>query len=143
MDARRRLPLQMLDTVGYAVAVTAVVFLLGAAIAAVAGRQPLVGAKWFMFFVGFLLLAYSAFQLRPTPAWKESDGGKNGNGGANGAADDGPVGLQAVVARALPEAYRLPVDERHSAALKLFVASVFVLVTSFLMETVFGVAYTV
>ena len=141
METRRRLPLQVLDTVGYAVAVTAVVFLVGAAIAAVAGRQPLLGAKWFMFFVGFLLLAYSAFQLRPTPAWKETDESETGAG--NGTTDDSPVGLQALVARAIPEAYQLPVDQRHSAALKLFVASVFVLVTSFLMETVFGIAYTV
>lgn len=139
MELRRRLPLQVLDTAGYAVVVTTVVFLVGAAIAAVAGRQPLVGAKWFMFFVGFLLLAYSAFQLRPTPVWKEDDD----NGTMNGNGNDSPVGLQAAVADAIPEDYQLPVDQRHSKAAKLFVASILVLVTSFLMETVFGIAYTV
>lgn len=141
MELRRRLPLQVLDTVGYAIAVTAVVFLVGAAIAAATGRQPLVGAKWFMFLVGFALLAYSAFQLRPTPKWKQDE--EDGNGGLLGTdTDDGQVGLQAAVARAVPDDYRLPADERHSAAVKLFVASVFVLVTSFLMETVFGIAIT-
>ena len=138
---RRRLPLQLLDTVGYAVAVTAVVFLVGAGLATAAGRQPLVGAKWFMFLVGFGLLAYSAFQLRPTPKWKQDEQGGNETGSLLGTdTDDGQVGLQAAVARIVPDDYRLPADERHSAALKLFVASVFVLVASFLMETVFGVA---
>ncbi|SDL92086.1 hypothetical protein SAMN04487949_0178 [Halogranum gelatinilyticum] len=137
---RRRLPLQLLDTVGYAVAVTAVVFLVGAGLATAAGRQPLVGAKWFMFLVGFGLLAYSAFQLRPTPKWKQDEEGGNGNGGLLGTDTNGQVGLQAAVTRLVPDDYRLPADERHSAALKLFVASVFVLVASFLMETVFGVA---
>lgn len=141
MELRRRLPLQLLDTAGYAVAVTAVVFLVGAGLAAAAGRQPLVGAKWFMFLVGFGLLAYSAFQLRPTPKWKQDEANGDANGGLlRSDSRDEQVGLQAAVARAVPDGYRLPADERHSSGVKLFVASVCVLVTSFVMETVFGIA---
>ncbi|MFC6724868.1 hypothetical protein ACFQE1_10890 [Halobium palmae] len=134
MAGRSRRALRLLDTLAYAVALTAVAFAIGAIAATVAGRNALLGAKWFLFTVGFTLLAYSAFQLRPTPLWKRD--GNDGDG------DDEPesVGVQSVVAETIPASYRLRPADRHSAALKLFVGSLAMLVTSFLMEAVFGVA---
>ncbi|ELZ77011.1 hypothetical protein C455_14527 [Haloferax larsenii JCM 13917] len=128
VDARR-LRFRCVDAGAYALVVTAIVFGIGAALAMLLGVRPLLGAKWFMFVVGFALFAYSGFKLRPTPLWKDDDESTRE-----------PVGIQAAVARALPASYHLPASERFSIGAKLFIASLSVLVTSFVMEVVFGVA---
>jgi hypothetical protein len=121
--------LQTLDLVAYAVVVTSAVFCLGLA-AGLAVGNGLIGAKWLLFAVGFLLVAYGALRLRPTPKWKDESRLDFG---------DDPRGLQRLVADALPADYRLPTDDRFPVGLKLFVAGLTVLLTSFLMESVFGV----
>jgi hypothetical protein len=121
--------LQTLDLVAYAVVVTSVVFCLGL-VTGLAVGNGLIGAKWLLFGVGFLLVAYGALRLRPTPKWKDESRLDFG---------DDPRGLQKAVADALPADYRLPTDDRLPVGLKLFVAGVTVLLTSFLMESVFGV----
>lgn len=134
MADRSRRALRLLDTAAYAVGLTAVAFAIGATAATVAGRDTLLGAKWFLFTAGFTLLAYSAFQLRPTPLWKRGD--EDGDSGD----EREPAGVQSAVAKAIPASYRLRPADRHSPPLKLFVGSLTMLATSFLMETVFGVA---
>lgn len=134
MSEKRRRGLQTLDAVAYALVVTALVFAIGAGAAAATGRQPLVGGKRVMFFVGFILLGYSAFQLRPTPLWKRD--------GETETERRRPVGIQAAVARVMPASIRLAPDERLSPTAKLFIASVLVLATSGVMELV-GVVPTV
>jgi hypothetical protein len=121
--------LQTLDLVAYAVVVTSLVFCLGL-LAGLVVSNGLIGAKWLLFVVGFLLVAYGTLRLRPTPKWKDESRLDFGNE---------PRGLQTFVSDALPADYRLPTDERLPVGLKILVAGVTVLLTSFLMETVFGI----
>jgi hypothetical protein len=126
----RRLRLQFVDALAYALVMTTLVFGIGASVALLVGIGPLVGAKWFMFVVGFAMLAYSSLKLRPTALWKDDTPPKRE-----------PVGVQAAVPRVLPANYRLPVDERISVGAKLMLSSISILVASFVMEVVFGVAF--
>jgi hypothetical protein len=125
----RRVALQVLDVLAYAVVLTSVVFTLGLA-AGFAVGNGLVGAKWLLFVVGFLLLGYGTLRLRPTAKWKSESRLDFG---------DEARGLQRAVSEALPARYRLPADERPSVGLKLFLGGIAVLATSFTMESVFGV----
>ncbi|AFK17801.1 hypothetical protein E6P09_03385 [Haloferax mediterranei ATCC 33500] len=124
----RRLGIKFIDAGAYALVITAVVFGLGALLALLVRIRPLLGAKWFMFLVGFVMLAYSALKLRPTPLWKDKEKPSRE-----------PVGIQAAVAGALPSKYYLPASERLSVSAKLFVASLSVLATSLAMEVIFGI----
>jgi hypothetical protein len=121
--------LQTLDLAAYAVVATAVVFSLGLVAGLLVGNG-LVGAKWLLFVVGFLFVAYGALRLRPTPKWKDESRLEFG---------DDPRGLQKAVADALPADYRLPTDERLPVGLKILAAGAAILLTSFLMESVFGI----
>jgi hypothetical protein len=121
--------LQTLDLVAYAVVATSVVFTLGL-LAGLAVGNGLVGAKWLLFVVGFLFVAYGALRLRPTPKWKDESRLDFGTE---------PRGLQKLVAEALPTDYRLPTDQRLPVGLKILAAGLAILLTSFLMESVFGV----
>lgn len=128
MNTRLR-GLQTLDLAAYAVVATSVVFSLGLLAGLLVGNG-LVGAKWLLFVVGFLFVAYGALRLRPTPKWKDESRLDFGND---------PRGLQKVVADALPADYRLPTDERLPVGLKILAAGASILLTSFLMESVFGI----
>jgi hypothetical protein len=121
--------LQTLDLAAYAVVATSVVFSLGLLAGLLVGNG-LVGTKWLLFVVGFLFVAYGALRLRPTPKWKDESRLDFGND---------PRGLQKVVADALPADYRLPTDERLPVGLKILAAGASILLTSFLMESVFGI----
>lgn len=128
MNTRLR-GLQTLDLVVYAVVATAVVFSLGL-LAGLAVGNGLIGAKWLLFVVGFLFVAYGTLRLRPTPKWKDESRLDFG---------DDPRGLQKLVADALPADYRLPTDQRLPVGLKILAAGAAILLTSFLLESVFGV----
>lgn len=128
MNTRLR-GLQTLDLAAYAVVATSVVFSLGLVVGLLVGNG-LVGAKWLLFVVGFLFVAYGALRLRPTPKWKDESRLEFG---------DDPRGLQRAVADALPADYRLPTDERLPVGLKILAAGAAILLTSFLMESVFGI----
>ncbi|UPW01777.1 hypothetical protein M0R88_06660 [Halorussus gelatinilyticus] len=137
---------QAVDGVVYAVAVAAVVFVIGAAIGLLVGGG-LVTAKYVMFVLGILLFGYATFQLRPDPPWDttETEDGElkvtknEPSGRVVGGRDE--TKFQAAVQRIPPLPwYSLPPNQRFSAAFKLFLASLATLAWSFVLETVFGVA---
>ncbi len=125
----RRLGLRLLDAVAYALVVTALAFAGGALLGFAIGRGW-VGAKYVLFVVGFLTFGYASFALRPRPPWKDADPAEPG---------DARRTVEATVANALPRGLRLPPDDRVGIGGKLLLASVLILLASFLMETVLGV----
>ncbi|SFL40783.1 hypothetical protein SAMN04487950_3689 [Halogranum rubrum] len=128
MNSRRR-GLQALDTLIYAVVMTAVLFVVSTVVSLLFGRG-FVGTKHLLFFVGFAMFGYGAFSLQPVKPWKDDDGDTR---------RDTPKGLQRLAERAIPQTYRVSSRDRLSTGAKLFVASLFVLGTSAAMEFVFGV----
>lgn len=134
-----------LDAIIYAVAVTAIVVVVSIAISfALSGGWT--GVKLILFIVGFGLFGIATFKLYPTAAWRESD--RNGSGSESGNKNselvqtdrDNESRLQQAIHRVPPlDQYRLHPDERLSIGVKLFLASVLILLVSFLMESVFGV----
>ncbi|KAB1197659.1 MULTISPECIES: hypothetical protein [Haloferax] len=135
----RRIGVKTIDAVVYAVVLTGVVFTLTATVSVgLGGGLP--GAKWLMFFLGFTMLAYASLKLRPKAAWK---GGRDDGGLFSGS--DEPVGVEKLVGglldTVLPASLRPEPNERPSSGVKLFLAAVCILATSFLMEVVFGINY--
>ena len=137
---------QALDALVYAAAVTGLVFFVGLVLSLLVGAG-LVGVKYVLFLVGLLLFGYSTFQLRPQRPW---DTEKTDDGGVEVVrADDDMESIgsreqtkfQAAVQRLPPlSRYSIPPEERLPVGLKLFLSSLAVLGTSFVMEAVFGVA---
>jgi hypothetical protein len=122
---------QALDAFVYAVAFVAVLVVL-AAIVSVPLGWGLVGVKFALFFVGFFVFGISVFQLRPTPPWKDDDETTD---------EREETRFQAAIQRLPPLGrYGLAPDERLPTPAKQFVASVLVLLTSFVMEAGFGIA---
>ena len=139
----RRIVANTIDALAYAAALTGVVFLLTASVSvALGGGLP--GAKWLMFFLGFLMLGYASLKLRPRAAWKQNGDGDGGDGGLFAGSRE-PVGVEKLVGRlldaTLPPSLRPVPSERPSSASKLFLAAVGVLATSFVMEVVFAINY--
>ncbi|WP_158058532.1 DUF7555 family protein [Halorussus halophilus] len=142
---------RLLDAVMYGLAVTAVMFVVGAALGlgfvlVFGGGDVLITVKFWLFLVGILMFGYSTFQLRPSRPWKTEEGedGKlkvtrtEPKGEVVGAREE--TTFQATIQRIPPLSwYSLPPDQRWSVGAKLFVASLVVLLTSFTMEFVFGV----
>ncbi|WP_134672446.1 DUF7555 family protein [Halorussus marinus] len=137
---------QALDAAVYALAVAAVVFLVGLAVGVAVGGA-LVTAKFVMFVVGLLLFGYGTFKLRPAPPWG-TESGEDGeirvvendsSGRVVGSREE--TRFQAAVQRIPPlSRYSLAPDDRLSPGAKLFLASLAVLGWSYALETVFGVA---
>ena len=144
-SANSRRARKALDAVVYALAVAAVVFLLGALLGLLLGGG-LVTAKYVMFVLGLLLFGYATFQLRPDPPWdttRTEDGEikvtRNEPSGEVVRGRD-ETRFQAWVQRIPPLPwYSLPPGQRFSVAFKLFLASLATLAWSFVLETVFGV----
>lgn len=149
---------RLLYAAGYAAGVTLVFGGLSAVVGLFVGL-PFVGAKYGLFFVGWLAFGYGTFTLLPRPPWRDGNGrGEDGLGESlpslssppSGPDPDSPTGtvvgggdqtrFQAFVA-SLPPASLVPitVDERLATSIHVFVASLAMLLTSFLLEAVFGV----
>ncbi|WP_254663015.1 hypothetical protein [Haladaptatus sp. W1] len=134
----------MLDALVYAITVTGVAFAVGFVVSFSLGGG-LLGTKYFLFLVGFVLFGYGAFQLRPSRAWnvdKSSDEIEifriKNTGDVIGSREE--TRFQSTVQRLPPLSwYSIPPEERFSSGAKLFLASIAILLTSFLMEAVFGV----
>jgi hypothetical protein len=127
MDVQRR-SRQALDTLIYAVVMTAVLFAVSTGVSLLFGRG-LVGTKHLLFFIGFAMFGYAAFSLQPVKPWKDESGSR----------DDAPKGFQRFAEQTIPANYRVHPRDRLSTGAKLFVASLFILGTSAAMEFVFGV----
>lgn len=121
---------QAVDALAYAAVLTGAVAVVGAAVG-LAFRGNLIAAKRLLFLVGFGLIGYAAFRLRPRSRWRRDSTRKNGG--------RPPRGLQAVVARALPATVRPPTARRLSAETKLLVAGAVMLLVSMLAEVALGV----
>jgi hypothetical protein len=129
---------QALDAIVYAVVVTAIVGIGSTAISFVLG-WGLVGVKFILFVIGFVLFGAATFKLRPTAPWREENGSESSGVSYAGSDNDSP--LQRAIYRVLPlDQYELHPKDRLSDGAKLFLASVLMLVISFLMESVFDVA---
>ncbi len=136
---------QALDALVYAIVVTGLVFLIGAIVSFALGGG-FVGVKYFLFFVGILLFGYGTFSLYPSRRWKvdRSEGNveierSTNTGEVIGSREE--TRFQSAVQQVPPlTQYSLPPQERLSPGAKLFIASLVVLLTSFLMESVFGVS---
>ncbi|WP_423743660.1 hypothetical protein V5735_11555 (plasmid) [Haladaptatus sp. SPP-AMP-3] len=143
-DRSPRRARQVLDALVYAIAVTGVAFVVGGLVSFPLGGG-LVGVKYFLFLIGFLLFGYGAWQLRPDRPWDvdKSDGEieivrNDTRGEVIGAREE--TRFQAAVQRLPPLSwYSIPPEERFSPGAKLFLASIAILLASFLMEAVFGV----
>lgn len=133
------------DALGYAL-VVAVLVTVAAVILGVASGGGLVRAKALLFLAGLALMAYATARL-----WPSSPGdleGETAVGLRQGSAADAvpPTGdrtrFQAFV-RALPPLRWLPSPPPGRGAVpavKLFLGSLFVLLTSYLMEAALGIA---
>lgn len=132
-----------LDVLGYVLVFATVATALGVVVGFVTGGG-LLRAKGFLFVFGFLVMAYATFRLWPSapgsPGAGRPDGGKPGaaRGSISEAGSDSR--FEAIV-RVLPPARwaRPPPERQISTATKLFIGSLSVLLTSYLMEAIFGV----
>lgn len=130
-----------------AVASTAVSFVLG-----VASGGGAVRAKIFLFVIGWILMAYAVVRLWPSDpdAYRKKDPSELRNKKVGSATDPTPDSIPAEESHSrfqqtvhqMPPVRWLPRPtpaHRLTTEAKLFLGSVFVLLTSFLMEVVFGV----
>ncbi|RBI63083.1 hypothetical protein DMJ13_00555 [halophilic archaeon] len=137
---------QALDVVVYSVAVTGVVFAFGAVVSFAVGAG-LVGVKYTLFLVGLLLFGYGTLQLRPKRPWdvtKTDDEveivRRDGEENKRSIGSREETAFQSAVQRIPPLShYSIPPEERLPPGVKLFVSSLAVLGTSFVMEAAFGV----
>ena len=129
------LALKLLDLVLYGLALAAV-FVVLTAIVSFALGSGWGGSKYLLFVVGFLLFGIGSFGMRPRGAWKDGDDDDR----LLASSDDEESRFGALV-QAIPPLrwYELDPENRLSLATKLFVGGVLVLVTSYVMETVFNV----
>ncbi|EMA42731.1 DUF7555 family protein [Halococcus saccharolyticus] len=131
------LVLKLLDLCLYGLTM-AVVIICAATVVSFALGAGWGGSKYLLFVIGFLLFGIGSFGMRPKGAWKDDDDDDDGE--SRRVSSDDETRLQAFV-QAIPPLrwYELDPDDRLSLAAKLFVGSLFVLGTSFVMETAFGV----
>lgn len=138
-DRIRTAALVSVDATAYALAVTAAAIVV-AGVASVATGGGLVRLKTALFLIGFLLMGYATIRLWPSSP--DDVRGGTERGAAGGPATSEETRLESFV-RTLPPLRRVappPPSRRIEPAGKLFVASLFVLLASYLMETVLGVA---
>lgn len=133
---------QALDAIVYVVAVTVIVVVASIAISFALGGDWL-GVKYILFIVGFVLFGIGTLKLRPTAAWRKGDGNREKALLQTGRDSDheSESWLQARIQRVPPlDRYGLRPNERLSDGAKLFLASVLILLLSFVLESVFGIA---
>ncbi|WP_435365214.1 DUF7555 family protein [Haloarchaeobius sp. DYHT-AS-18] len=147
--AARRLTRKTLEAVVYGLVVA--LFVAGAsAFLELSGRGTLYTTKHVLFWVGFALLAYASFQLRP-PSPRASQGPGDSTFVTSG--DDRQKKAETTVGGRretrlerlvswLPPVrwFAIAPDDRFSVHAKLLLAAVFMLALSMAMEFVFGIA---
>ena len=131
---------KILDLSVYIVGVTFVVFSIGAvASLVIGGRWVLVEA--IMFVIGILLFGYGTFLLRPAPPWdaEETDEGElrvtiqDGRGDVINSRD--PSRFESLLERVpLLNRYLPASEDRLSIPVKVFLSSLGILLTSYLIE---------
>ncbi|WP_267641285.1 DUF7555 family protein [Haloarchaeobius amylolyticus] len=146
--AVKRLARKTVEAVVYGLVVTLLVA-GSSAFLELSGRGTLYTTKHVLFWLGFALLAYASFQLRP-PSPRGSDQPYSDlltAGDDRQRKADTTVGgrretrLERLVSWLPPVRWvALPPDDRFSVNAKLLLASVFMLLLSMAMEFVFGIA---
>jgi hypothetical protein len=127
-DGSASLARRLGDSVARALILTVLVILMSAIISFALGGQWL-GVKFILFVVGFFALGIGGLLSRPMPAWRDESY-------VSRSAE--PTPFQALVDRALG-GLALPPHERFPTGVRVLLAGALMLVTSYLMETVFGV----
>ena len=123
---------QVLDALMYAVVWVITLVSVAAMVSFPLGGGWL-GVKYILFFIGFLVFGISAIQLRPKPPWKHDDASSD-----SGEREE--TRFQTFVQRFPPLGrYGLDPDDRLPAPAKLFVASIFSLVLSYILEVGFDI----
>lgn len=128
---------QAFDLVTYVLALTAAFAAVSAAGALALGARVAPGVKYGFFVLGWLAFGYGTLLLLPSRPWKDSD-----DESVFGAPDEdrGDSAFQRAVQWLPPARFRpLEPDRRLPTGLRIFVASVVVLATSFVLEQAFGV----
>jgi hypothetical protein len=126
----------------YALAVTALAT-AGALVLGIATGGGLVRAKIFLFVAGWAMMAYAVVRLWPKNPSDVGGSAEPIDPGSGTIPATGPESRFQATLRDLPPARWLPAlppEQRITVPGKLFLGSLLVLLTSFLMETVFGVA---
>lgn len=142
-----RLARKSLDALAYATLLVAAVTGVSAFFE-LSGQGTLFRTKYVLFWVGFALLAYSSFQLRPpSPSSMDAQGEFVTSGDDRQRKAEGTVGGESVsrlerLAAWLPPMRWVDVDpsDRFSPHAKQFLAAVLMLGVSIAMEFVFGIA---
>lgn len=133
----RTYALAVLDAVTFSLAVTGVT-LVAAVFLSVGSGGGAVGAKVFMFVIGWLMMAYAVVRLWPSSPDTEPE--QSGPRGPS-IPETHEIRFQRVT-RALPPVRWVtlpPPEHRLRVPAQLFLSSVFVLGTSFFLEVGFGV----
>lgn len=124
-----------IDALWYSIVVT-VLAIIGTFVGSVLTGGGAVRANLFLFLIGWILLAYATIRL-----WPSSPSDVEGEN-----ADSLPkvheTRLQAIVRKFGPVRWTQlpPPQQRISAQMQLFIASVFILLASFILEALLGVA---
>lgn len=140
-DGLRTIALVWIDALGYAL-VVALLTTAGALVAGIATGGGFVRAKVLLFLAGFLLMGYATVRLWPSSPGdlEEGTGVRSDITGESLVASE-ETRFQSLV-RVLPPIRWLPPPpptERVAPAGRLFLGSLFALLTSYLMETVLGI----
>lgn len=115
------------------VAATAAVVVAVALLVGFAAGEGLLGAKYVLFFVGFLLFGLASLAIQPTPPHRDEK--------RLSLKGDRENRLESAIQNVPPLTdVALPFDERVSRGVKLFVTSLVVLGVSAVLEFGFGVA---
>lgn len=131
------------DAVTYALAITVCV-VAAAVVVAVATGGTLVRANYLLFFAGWLLMAYATIRLWPRSPEDLGNHGTDPNGRRDGDSIPGTVDrtrFQRLVSRLPPRRWvRMPRPRRRlTTPGKLFLSAALILLSSLLLEVVFGV----
>lgn len=128
--------LKTLDAVFYAVAAT-LAFSVPLGLLSLLLYGDLVGLKFGLFFLGFLVFGLGAFKIQPARPWQDEDA----TGGMVVSNSRRDSRFQRAVRRVPPlDRYTLHSHEQLSDGAKLLLAGVTMLLASFLLERLFGVA---
>lgn len=126
------------DLVTYAVATTLVFSAVSVVLGSIAGMQPLPAVKYGLFVFGWLALGYGTVLLRPTAAWDDEEHERIDFFDRSSGKPD--TAFQRFVQRMPPARFRQAPDEaRFSTGARIMFGAVVMMVTSIVLEQVFGI----
>lgn len=131
---------QVFDLVSYAVATTVVFAGVSAVVAAAIGSAVAPGVKYGLFVFGWLAFGYGTVMLWPKAAWKKRKESKMFDTLLSSPSKRPDTKFQRLVQRLPPARFRqIPDEERLSTGARVFFAAIVMMVTSIVLEQVFGI----